>query len=41
VEKDTERDFWLTPEEAKTYRIIDEIIKSPVANIKKAAKTVS
>ncbi|MDD3434865.1 MAG: ATP-dependent Clp protease proteolytic subunit [Candidatus Pacebacteria bacterium] len=41
VEKDTERDFWLTPEEAKTYGIIDEIIKSPVANIKKAAKTVS
>jgi len=41
VEKDTERDFWLTPDEAKTYGIIDEIIKSPVANIKKAAKTVS
>jgi ATP-dependent Clp protease protease subunit len=28
VERDTERDFWLTPEEAKNYGIIDEIIKS-------------
>jgi ATP-dependent Clp protease protease subunit len=28
VEKDTDRDFWLTPEEAKKYGIIDEIIKT-------------
>jgi ATP-dependent Clp protease, protease subunit len=27
VEKDTERDFWLSAEEAKTYGVIDEIIK--------------
>ena len=28
VEKDTDRDFWLTPEEAKKYGIVDEIIKA-------------
>jgi len=27
VEKDTDRDFWLTPEEAKKYGLVDEIIK--------------
>ena len=27
VEKDTDRDFWLSAEEAKTYGVIDEIIK--------------
>lgn len=27
VEKDTERDFWLSAEEAKTYGVVDEIIK--------------
>lgn len=27
IEKDTDRDFWLTPEEAKKYGIIDEVIK--------------
>ena len=27
VEKDTERDFWLSAEEAKTYGVIDDIIK--------------
>ena len=27
VEKDTERDFWLSTEEAKTYGVIDEIVK--------------
>ncbi|HVM76826.1 MAG TPA: ATP-dependent Clp protease proteolytic subunit [Candidatus Paceibacterota bacterium] len=27
VERDTERDFWLSAEEAKTYGVIDEIIK--------------
>jgi ATP-dependent Clp protease protease subunit len=27
VEKDTERDFWLSVEEAKAYGVIDEIIK--------------
>ena len=28
VEKDTDRDFYLTPEDAKTYGIIDQIIKT-------------
>jgi ATP-dependent Clp protease protease subunit len=28
VEKDTDRDFWLTPEEAKKYGLVDEIIKN-------------
>lgn len=27
VEKDTERDFWLSAEEAKVYGVIDEIVK--------------
>lgn len=27
IEKDTERDFWLSAEEAKTYGVIDDIIK--------------
>jgi len=33
IEKDTDRDFWLTAEEAKKYGIIDEVIK------KRGAKT--
>jgi len=28
IEKDTDRDFWLSAEEAKTYGVIDEIIKN-------------
>jgi ATP-dependent Clp protease protease subunit len=28
ISKETDRDFWLTPEEAKKYGIIDEIIKT-------------
>lgn len=27
IEKDTDRDFWLTAEEAKKYGIVDEVIK--------------
>lgn len=27
LEKDTDRDFWLSAEEAKTYGVIDEIVK--------------
>jgi len=27
IEKDTDRDFFLTPEEAKAYGIVDKIIK--------------
>lgn len=29
VEKDTDRDFWLSAEEAKKYGLIDEVIASP------------
>lgn len=28
IEKDTDRDFWLTPEEAKAYGVVDSIIKN-------------
>jgi len=28
IAKETDRDFWLTPEEAKKYGIIDEVIKN-------------
>ena len=28
IAKETDRDFWLTPEEAKKYGIVDEIIKN-------------
>lgn len=28
IEKDTDRDFYMTPEEAKTYGVIDKIIKT-------------
>ena len=28
IEKDTDRDFWLSAEEAKAYGVIDEIVKS-------------
>jgi len=28
ISKETDRDFWLTPEEAKKYGIIDDIIKT-------------
>lgn len=28
IEKDTDRDFWLSAEEARTYGVVDEIVKS-------------
>lgn len=28
IEKDTDRDFYLNPEEAKKYGIVDEIVKN-------------
>lgn len=31
IEKDTDRDFWLSADEAKTYGVIDEIIKNGAA----------
>ena len=35
IERDTDRDFWMTAEEAKKYGLIDEIIKrKPAANAK-------
>ena len=33
IEKDTDRDFYLTAEEAKEYGVIDEVIKTKDANI--------
>jgi len=32
VEKDTDRDYYMTAEEAKKYGIIDEIIKRKTAS---------
>jgi len=29
IEKDTDRDFWLTAEESRAYGLVDEIIKPP------------
>ncbi|WP_298413628.1 ATP-dependent Clp protease proteolytic subunit, partial [Hydrotalea sp.] len=28
VARDTDRDYWMTPEEAKQYGLVDEIIKT-------------
>jgi ATP-dependent Clp protease protease subunit len=44
VQQDTERDYFLTPEQAKAYGLIDDIIQSPekvpaaIADGKSAAK---
>ena len=35
IEKDTDRDFFMTAEEAKAYGIIDQIIKAKNSNNKK------
>ena len=32
IESDTDRDFWMDPEEAKKYGLIDEVIKRKPAN---------
>ena len=29
VEKDSDRDYWMTPEEAKKYGLIDKIMEKP------------
>lgn len=34
IEKDTDRDFWLTAEEAKQYGVVDEIITRKPASVK-------
>lgn len=40
VEKDTDRDFWLSAEEAKKYGLIDEVIQGPAKldNVKASKK---
>ena len=38
VQLDTERDFFMTPEQAKAYGIIDDIIQAPVKDLAGAAK---
>jgi ATP-dependent Clp protease protease subunit len=35
IERDVERDFIMTAEQAKEYGIVDEIITAPVANLNK------
>lgn len=34
IERDTDRDFWLTAEEAKAYGVVDEIITRKPASVK-------
>ncbi len=38
VQLDTERDFFMTPEQAKVYGIIDDIIQAPIKELQPAAK---
>lgn len=38
VEKDTERDFWMTADEAKKYGIVDKIVQPAKSKLAKAAK---
>ena len=38
VQQDTERDFFMTPEQAKAYGIIDDIIQAPVKATQPMAK---
>lgn len=37
IEHDTDRDFWLNPEEAKEYGLVDEILVGPAATAAVAA----
>jgi ATP-dependent protease ClpP protease subunit len=37
---DTDRDFFMTPEEARDYGIIDEVIQTKKSNLPKPAKPV-
>jgi ATP-dependent Clp protease protease subunit len=34
IEKDSDRDYWMTAEEAKTYGMIDELLVREVKEIK-------
>lgn len=34
IEKDTDRDFFMSPEEAVAYGLIDEVIRKPLSNTK-------
>jgi ATP-dependent Clp protease, protease subunit len=36
IEKDVDRDYWMSAEEAKDYGIVDAVIKNPVHHDKKA-----
>ena len=38
VQLDTERDFFMTPDQAKAYGIIDDIIQAPVKSLQPGAK---
>jgi len=38
VQLDTERDFFMTPEQGKAYGIIDDIIQAPVKSLQPGAK---
>jgi ATP-dependent Clp protease protease subunit len=29
IRRDTERDYWMTADEAKTYGVVDEVLTSP------------
>lgn len=34
IKRDTERDYWMTAEEAKEYGIVDEVLEMPAAKVK-------
>ena len=38
VQLDTERDFFMTPEQAKAYGIIDDIIQAPIRSVQPGAR---
>ncbi|MCJ7822626.1 MAG: ATP-dependent Clp protease proteolytic subunit, partial [Armatimonadetes bacterium] len=36
IKQDTERDRWMTAEEAKAYGLVDEVLSMPAVQVKKA-----
>ncbi|NBC24044.1 MAG: ATP-dependent Clp protease proteolytic subunit [Bacteroidetes bacterium] len=38
IEKDSDRDNWMTAEEAKSYGIVDEVLDTPVSKLRKEEK---